>query len=122
MAVDLCPRDGAPGNVGGWFQAITGQVCATSSDTKNAVRRNLCTIAPRIGAAPEVEEKCRIGMKKKNHGLPAAHLRNYVSRCLERKKIKAVTSRKPEVSASLWNDLYPQVDEQSRLKWLEPFS
>ena len=34
-----------------------------------------------------------------------------------RKKIKAPPSRRPEVSADVWNDVYAPVDDLSRLKW-----
>ena len=34
-----------------------------------------------------------------------------------RKKIKAPPSRRPGVSADVWNDVYPPADDWSRLKW-----
>ena len=34
-----------------------------------------------------------------------------------RKKIKAPPSRRPEVSAEVWNDVYAPADDMSRLKW-----
>ena len=34
-----------------------------------------------------------------------------------RKKIKATPSRRPEVSAEVWNDVYAPADDLSRLKW-----
>ena len=34
-----------------------------------------------------------------------------------RRKIKAIPSRKPEVSAGHWNDVYSPADDQSKLTW-----
>ena len=34
-----------------------------------------------------------------------------------RKKIKALPSRRPEVSAEMWNEVYSPTDDLSRLKW-----
>ena len=34
-----------------------------------------------------------------------------------RKKIKALPSRRPEVSAETWNEVYSPTDDLSRLKW-----
>ena len=35
-----------------------------------------------------------------------------------RKKIRAIPSSTPEVSAGFWNDVYAPADDKSRLKWL----
>ena len=34
-----------------------------------------------------------------------------------RKKIEALPSRRPEVSAEMWNEVYTPTDDLSRLKW-----
>ena len=34
-----------------------------------------------------------------------------------RKEIKALPSRRPEVSAEMWNEVYITTDDLSRLKW-----
>ena len=39
------------------------------------------------------------------------------SHFLSRKKIKALPSRRPEVSAEMWNEVYTPTDDLSRLKW-----
>ena len=80
-------------------------------------------IAPRIGAARDAEER----MLKRSGGMEL----RYISWNAEtmhtfdftfpdawsRKKIKALPSRRPEVSAEVGNDVYAPADDLSRLKW-----
>ena len=76
-------------------------------------------LAPRIGAAQDVEER----MLQRGEGCffrgAALHP---LERCSfpdiwSRKKIMAIPSRKPEVSAGHWNDVYAPTVDKSRLKW-----
>ena len=81
-------------------------------------------LAPRIGSAQDLEER----MLQWNEGLEprfiswnAAALHTFKFTFLDvwsRKKIKAIPSRKPEVSAVHWNDVHSPADDQFRLRWL----
>ena len=92
------------------------------------IRRMLCgvnspVLAPRIGAAQDVEEKndqVERGMEPRFISWKAAalHVFNFDFQNLwSSKKIKAIPSRKPEVSAGHWNDVYTPADDKSRLQW-----
>ena len=80
-------------------------------------------IAPRIGAAREAEKR----MLKWSEGIEprfiswnvaAAHTFDFsFPDAWSRKKIKALPSRRPEVSAEMWNEVYTPTDDLSRLKW-----
>ena len=84
--------------------------------------RLLSFIAPRIGAARDVEEK----MPKWNEGMEprfiswnvaAMHTFDFTfPDAWSRKKIKAPPSRRPGVSVDRWNDVYTPADDWSRLK------
>ena len=76
-------------------------------------------IAPRIGAARDAEKrmlKWSEGMEPRFIGwnVAAAHTFDFSG---SRKKIKALPSRRPEVSAETWNEVYSPTDDLSRLKW-----
>ena len=69
-------------------------------------------IAPRIGAARDAEKR----MLK--WSVAAAHTFDFsFPDAWSRKKIKALPSRRPEVSAEMWNEVYTPTDDLSRLKW-----
>ena len=80
-------------------------------------------IAPSIGAARDAEER----MLKWSEGLEprfiswnvaAMHTFDFTFPDAWRwKKVKASPSRKPEVSAEVWNDVYTPANDLSRLKW-----
>ena len=80
-------------------------------------------IAPRIGAARDAEKR----MLKRSEGMEprfiswnvaAAHTFGFsFPDAWSRKKIKALPSRRPEVSAEMWNEVYTPTDDLSRLKW-----
>ena len=81
-------------------------------------------LAPRIGAAQDVEEKMikwSEGMEPRFISWNAAALHAFdftFPDFWSRKKIKAIPSRKPEYSEGHWNDVYTPADDMSRLKWL----
>ena len=80
-------------------------------------------IAPRIRAARDAEKR----MLKGSEGMEprfiscnvvAAHKFDFTfPDAWSRKKIKALPSRRPEVSAEMWNEVYTPTDDLSRLKW-----
>ena len=80
-------------------------------------------IAPRIGAARDTEKrmlKWSEGMEPRfiSWNVAAAHTFNFsLPDAWSRKKIKALPSRRPEVSAEMWNEVYTPTDDLSRLKW-----
>ena len=80
-------------------------------------------LAPRIGVAEDIVEKMLKwgeGMEPHFISWNAAALHTFEFTFLDvwsRKMIKAIQSRKPEVSAGAWNDVYTPVDDKSRLKW-----
>ena len=80
-------------------------------------------IAPRIGAARDAEKrmlKWSEGMEPRFIGwiVEAAHTFDFsFPDAWSRKKIKALPSRRPEVSAEMWNEVYSPTDDLSRLKW-----
>ena len=80
-------------------------------------------IAPRIGAARDAEKrmlKWSEGMERRFIGwnVAAAHTFDFsFPDAWSRKKIKALPSRRPEVSAKMWNEVYTPTDDLSRLKW-----
>ena len=81
-------------------------------------------ISPRIGAARDAEErllKWSGGMEPRFISWNAAAMHTFdftFPDAWSRKKIKAPSSRRPEVSAEVWNDVYAPADDLSRLKWL----
>ena len=80
-------------------------------------------IAPRIGAARDAEKrmvKWSEGMEPRfiSWNVAAAHMFDFsFPDAWSRKKIKALPSRRPEVSAEMWNEVYTPTDDLSRLKW-----
>ena len=80
-------------------------------------------IAPRIGAAPDAEEKklkWSEGMEPRfiSWNVAAMHTLDFTfTDAWSRKKIKAPSSRRPGVSVDVWNDVYTPADDLSRLKW-----
>ena len=82
-------------------------------------------LAPKIGAAQDVNERMLIGkdgMEPHFISRNAAALHTFLFHFPDfwsRKEIKSVPSRKPEVSADHWNDVYLPADDQSRLRWLK---
>ena len=80
-------------------------------------------LSPRFGATQDVEErmlKWSEGMRPRFINWNAAALLTYeltFPDVWSRKLIKAIPSRKPEVSAGHWNDVYTPADDNSRLKW-----
>ena len=80
-------------------------------------------LASSIGAAQDVEDrmlKWSKGMEPRFISWNAAALHTFdfaFPGIWSRKKIKAISSRKPEVSAGHWNDVYSPADDKSRLKW-----
>ena len=80
-------------------------------------------IAPRIGAARDVEErmlKWSAGMEPRfiSRNIAAMHTFDFTfPDAWSRKKIKAPPSRRPEVPVNVWNDVYTPADDFSRLKW-----
>ena len=80
-------------------------------------------IAPRIGAARDAEKrmlKWSGGMEPRfiSWNAAAAHTFDFsFPDAWSRKKIKALPSRRPEVSAETWNEVYFPTDDLSRLKW-----
>ena len=80
-------------------------------------------IAPRIGAARDAEKrmlKWSEGMEPRfiSWNIAAAHTFDFsFPDTWSRKKIKALPSRRPEVSAEMWNEVYTPIDDLSRLKW-----
>ena len=79
-------------------------------------------IAPRIGAARDVEErmlKWSGWMEPRFISWNAAAMHTFdftFPDAWSRKKIKATPSRRPDVSAEVWNDVYAPADDLSRLK------
>ena len=80
-------------------------------------------IAPRIGAARDSEKrmlKWSEGMEPRfiSWNVAAAHKFDFTfPDAWGRKKIKALSYRRPEVSAETWNEVYTPTDDLSRLKW-----
>ena len=80
-------------------------------------------IAPRIGAARDAEKKMlkwSEGMEPRFISWNAAAVHTFdfsFPDAWSRKKIKALPSRRPEVSAETWNEVYSPTDDLSRLKW-----
>ena len=80
-------------------------------------------IAPRIGAARDAERrmlKWSEGMEPRfiSWNVAAAHTFDFTfTDAWSRKKIKAPPSRRPEVSAEMWNEVYAHTDDLSRPKW-----
>ena len=80
-------------------------------------------IAPRIGAARDAEErmlKWSGGMEPRFISWNAAAMHTFdfpFPDAWSQKKIKAPPSRRPEVSAEVWNDVSAPADDLSRLKW-----
>ena len=80
-------------------------------------------IAPRIGAARDAEKrmlKWSEGMEPRfiSWNVAAAHTFDFsFPDAWSRKKIKALPSRRAEVSAEMWNEVYTPTDDLSRLKW-----
>ena len=80
-------------------------------------------IAPRIGAARDAEKrtlKWSEGMEPRfiSWNVAAAHTFDFsFPDAWSRKKIKALPSTRPEVSAEMWNEVYTPTDDLSRLKW-----
>ena len=80
-------------------------------------------IAPRIGAACDVERrmlKWSEGMEPRfiSWNVAATHTFDFTfPDAWSRKKIKAPPSRRPEVSADWWSDVYVPTDDLSRLRW-----
>ena len=80
-------------------------------------------IAPRIGAARDAERrmlKWSEGMEPRfiSWNVAAAHTFDFTfPDAWSRKKIKAPPSRRPEVSAEMWNEVYAPTDDLSRLRW-----
>ena len=79
-------------------------------------------IAPLIGAARDAEKrmlKWKGGMEPRFISWNAAAMQTFdftFPDAWSRKKIKAPPSRRPEVSAEVWNDVYAPADDLSRLK------
>ena len=79
--------------------------------------------APRIGSARDAEEKMRKwseGMEPRfiSWNVAAMHTFDFTfPDAGSRKKIKATSSRRPGVSVDVWNYVYTQADDWSRLKW-----
>ena len=80
-------------------------------------------IAPRFGAARDAEKrmlKWSEGMEPRfiSCNVAAAHTFDFTfPDAWSRKKIKAPPSRRPEVSAEMWNEVYAPTYDLSRLKW-----
>ena len=80
-------------------------------------------IAPRIGAARDAEKrmlKWSKGIESRfiSWNVAAAHTFDFsFPDAWSRKKIKALPSRRPEVSDEMWNEVYTPTDDLSRLKW-----
>ena len=80
-------------------------------------------IAPRIGAARDAEKrmlKWSEGMEPRfiSWNVAAAHTFDFTfPDAWSRKKIKAPPSRRPEVSAEMWNEVFAPTDSLSRLRW-----
>ena len=79
---------------------------------------NSPVLAPRIGAAQGVEEemiKWSQGMEPRyiSWNDAALHVFDFIFTDLwRRKKIRVIPSRKPEVSAGHWNDVYTPADDK----------
>ena len=80
-------------------------------------------IAPRIGAARDAERKMlkwSEGMEPRfiSWNVAAAHTFDFTfPDAWSRKKIKPPPSRRPEVSAEVWNEVSATTDDLSRLRW-----
>ena len=80
-------------------------------------------VALRIGAAQDVEERMLTwseGMEQRFISWNDAALTTFdftFPDLWSRNKIKAIPSRKPEVPAGHWNDVYTPANDKSRLKW-----
>ena len=80
-------------------------------------------IAPRIGVARDAERrmvKWSKGMEPSFISWNAAAMHTFDSTfpdAWSRKKIKAPPSRRPEVLADAWNEVYAPTDDLLRLKW-----
>ena len=80
-------------------------------------------IGPRIGADRDAEErmlKWSGGMQPRFISWNAAAMHTFdftFPDAWSQKKIKTTPSRRPEVSAEVWNDVYAPADDRSRLKW-----
>ena len=92
-------------------------------DSGAAMRVPSSVIAPRIGAARDADKrrlKWSEGMKPRfiSCNVAAAHTFDFTfPDAWSRKKIKALPSRRPEVSAEMWNEVYTPTDDLSRPKW-----
>ena len=80
-------------------------------------------IVPRIGAARDSEERLRKwseGMEPRfiSWNVAAMHAFDFsFPDAWSRKKIKAPPSRKSDVSADVWSNVYTPADDWSRLRW-----
>ena len=80
-------------------------------------------IAPRIGAARDAERRMLKWSEGKEQRLirwnaAAAQTFDFTfPDAWNRKKIKAPPSRRPEVLAGVWSDVFSPTDDLSRLKW-----
>ena len=80
-------------------------------------------IAPRIGVARDAERRMlrwSEGMEPSfiSWNVAAAHTFDFTfPDAWSRKKNKAPPSRRPEVSAEVWSDVYAPTDDLSRLRW-----
>ena len=89
-----------------------------STDKEDVVGGHVPVIAPRIGAARDVEEKMRKwseGMEPRfiSWNVAAIHTFDFTFYdAWSRKKIKAPPSRRPGVSVDVWNDLYTPADDR----------
>ena len=99
------------------FKPAAGQVSSISADPNDAFGSDQpcpCPLVPRIGVAQDVEERMVKWSKGKKPcfiscNFAALDKFEFTSSDMwSRKKPKAVPSRKPEVSASHWNDMKSQ--------------
>ena len=105
----------------GWRVQVHYQISAPSIRVLSGVTSS--AFAPRIGAAQDVEERIwnrSEGMEPRFISWNAAALHSFdltFPDMWSRKKIKAIPSRKTEVSAGHWNEVCTPTDDKSRLKW-----
>ena len=128
MRVPLWPESYAPvkGNQQAWLSGsrpLPDQCPRYPPITRMLLGVTSPAIAPRMGAARDAEErmlKWSRGMEPRFISWNAAAMHTFdftFPDAWSRKKIKAPTSRRPEVSAEVWNDVYAPADDMSRLKW-----